>query len=119
MANGNIITKHHLKPTSRLTEEEKRRNHGIQNIGFWYDLFHKAYHIIFGNLTLRESHLFLDTVNIPDGKRWTFHKLEDSRSDIKDLDIDRKIAQELSPLERKLFKVNEIAESWDKRQEKT
>ncbi|MCX6778894.1 MAG: hypothetical protein NTU97_01530 [Candidatus Magasanikbacteria bacterium] len=55
-------TRHHINPTSRgFTDDE--------NIVMLPDNWHKAYHVLFGNLTLDEVHRFLETVMTP-GKSW-------------------------------------------------
>jgi len=81
--NGNgksRITKHHVIPTSRLKDKTLNNEN---NIVFWQDDFHIAYHIVFGNLTPEEAHLFLAIVNKTDQRKWHSRALEEQRTQIK------------------------------------
>jgi len=63
-----LLTRHHTLPSSRsLTSSD-------WSVVLLPAKFHQAFHYLFGNLTIEETHKFLDIVLVP-GKAWTHKKL--------------------------------------------
>jgi len=60
------LTKHHSLPSSRGGTDA--------SIVWLPDRFHQSFHYLFGNLTIEETHEFLDIVLVP-GTVWTQKKL--------------------------------------------
>ena len=60
------LTRHHSFPRSRGGTDE--------SIVLLPNKFHQAFHYLFGNLTIEETHRFLDIVLVP-GRSWTGQQL--------------------------------------------
>lgn len=61
------LTRHHSLPQSRGGHDD--------SIVMLPDKFHQSFHYLFGNLTIEETHEFLDIVLVP-GLSWTNKELQ-------------------------------------------
>ena len=71
------LTRHHSLPSSRCPFNTDK------TIVYLPSKFHQAFHYLFGNLTIEETHEFLDIVLVA-GKVWTQRQLSDLIEQLKE-----------------------------------
>lgn len=70
------LSKHHIKPRSRNGDNSER------NLVYWDETYHRAYHVLFSNLTLQEAIQML-IITSTATTQWDRRKLEELRIALK------------------------------------